>query len=136
MYFSVDYALRCYSTLQAWAYIKSFFSTFPAYLLIVLSMDATRPLRMLRVFRLVRFLYVLQPHGYLEESRELLDAVKATKKKVVVWTLFATLLVVWVGSLMYFIEGPEHGFDNIPIGIYGAIVTMTTGMFGVQVWCV
>jgi len=34
------------------------------------------------------------------------------------------------GTLMYVIEGPEHGFTSIPKGIYWAIVTLTTVGFG------
>ena len=33
-------------------------------------------------------------------------------------------------TLMYVIEGPEHGFTSIPKGIYWAIVTLTTVGFG------
>jgi len=37
---------------------------------------------------------------------------------------------VIIGSVMYVIEGPEHGFTNIPTSIYWAIVTLTTVGFG------
>ena len=40
------------------------------------------------------------------------------------------LRVIIVGSLMYLVEGEEHGFDNIPNSIYWAIVTMTTVGYG------
>ncbi|NOM77169.1 two pore domain potassium channel family protein, partial [Klebsiella pneumoniae] len=41
----------------------------------------------------------------------------------------STLVTVF-GTLMYVIEGPEHGFTSIPKGIYWAIVTLTTVGFG------
>jgi voltage-gated potassium channel len=39
-------------------------------------------------------------------------------------------LVTVFGTLMYVIEGPQHGFTSIPKGIYWAIVTLTTVGFG------
>ena len=39
-------------------------------------------------------------------------------------------LVVIIGALMYVIEGPERGFRSIPVGIYWAIVTITTVGYG------
>ena len=35
-----------------------------------------------------------------------------------------------MGTLMFVIEGPESGFTSIPVGMYWAIVTLTTVGFG------
>jgi voltage-gated potassium channel len=35
-----------------------------------------------------------------------------------------------MGTFMFIIEGPEHGFTSIPVGMYWAIVTLTTVGFG------
>ena len=40
------------------------------------------------------------------------------------------MLVTAIGSIMYVVEGGEHGFDDIPTSIYWAIVTLTTVGYG------
>ena len=34
------------------------------------------------------------------------------------------------GTVMYVVEGPEHGFTSIPTSMYWAVVTLTTTGFG------
>ena len=40
------------------------------------------------------------------------------------------IIVIFIGSIMYVIEGEENGFYNIPISIYWAVVTLTTVGYG------
>ncbi len=83
-----------------------------------------RALRLLRVFR------VLKMVGYLREARVLGAAVTASGRKIAVFLGAVLTIVVIVGSLMYVIEGPEHGFVNIPESMYWAIVTLSTVGYG------
>uniref|UniRef100_UPI0018F0A72B potassium channel family protein n=1 Tax=Vibrio cholerae TaxID=666 RepID=UPI0018F0A72B len=53
-----------------------------------------------------------------------------SRRKIIVFLGFVAMVVLVMGTLMFVVEGPEHGFHNIPIGVYWAIPTMTTVGFG------
>ena len=40
------------------------------------------------------------------------------------------MVALILGTLLYVVEGPEHGFNNIPTAVYWAITTITTVGFG------
>jgi voltage-gated potassium channel len=40
------------------------------------------------------------------------------------------VLVVILGTLIFLVEGPEHGITSIPVGVYWAAVTMSTTGYG------
>jgi voltage-gated potassium channel len=83
-----------------------------------------RVLRMLRVFRILK----LGP--YVSEFSDLRDAVVDSRRKIAAFISFVLVVVVVIGTLMYVVEGPQHGFTSVPASVYWAITTMTTVGFG------
>jgi len=57
-------------------------------------------------------------------------ALRSSRPKIVVFLLSISIIVILVGTLMYLIEGPKNGFDNIADSIYWAVITLTTVGYG------
>lgn len=83
-----------------------------------------------RILRLLRIFRVFKLGAYVEEYRALGAALRASRRKILVFLSFVLMTVLVLGTLMYVVEGPEHGFTSIPVSVYWAISTMTTVGFG------
>ena len=128
--FTIEYILRLLCVERPLAYATSFFgivdllAILPTYLSVIIP--GTQALAVVRVLRLLRVFRVLKLVQYVAEARTLNRALRASWKKIFVFLFAVLMIVVIVGSFMYLIEGPEHGFDSIPRSIYWAVVTHTT----------
>ena len=133
-FFTVEYALRIYSSKNTKAYAFSFyglvdlFSTLPLYISVFIpgaqSISIVRGLRMLRIFR------ILKLNKYALASDQLKLALRQSWPKIFVFLVTIVTSIAIMGSLMYLIEGRANGFSSIPKGIYWAVVTMTTVGYG------
>lgn len=132
--FTVEYALRLICSPNRLAYATSFFgivdllSVLPTYIGMI-SADA-HYLMIVRILRLMRIFRILKLARFLHEAETLKRALQLSMPKITVFAAAIVTVVVIVGALMYVVEGEEHGFSNIPISIYWAIVTLTTVGYG------
>ena len=134
IFFTLEYIARIITVKKPSRYIFSFYgiidflSTIPLYLSLIFvgshALITVRALRLLRIFR------ILKVTRYIGESNKLMKALKESRPKILVF-LFAVLIIsIIAGTLMYLIEGEEHGFVSIPVSVYWCIVTLTTVGFG------
>jgi len=132
--FTVEYFLRIIIVRKPLSYIFSFYgiidflSVIPTY--IGLFILGSHHLVVIRILRMLRIFRILKLSRYTQAGRSLAKALWASREKIGVFIFFVIVLVIVIGTVMYIVEGEEHGFTSIPRGIYWAVVTLTTVGYG------
>ena len=133
--FTIELVARLVCVNRPARYAYSFFgvvdivSLLPSYVGFFLpgvhSLATIRTLRLLRVFRILKLAH------HVRESQGWLQAIRHTWPKITVFITVILCAITVLGSIMYLVEyDADSGFDNIPVSVYWAIVTMTTVGYG------
>ena len=132
--FTVEYLVRIWCSPNRRAYITSIYGVvdllaiLPTY--IALAVPAASSLLIVRLLRILRIFRVLRLLSYLSEANILAGALRKSWRKIFVFFSLMIVITMIFGCVVYVLEGPENGFNNIPLSIYWAIVTITTVGYG------
>ena len=132
--FTIEYIARLACVERPGRYARSFFgivdlaAVLPTYLAVMLP--EAQVLIDVRILRLLRIFRIFKLTRYLSEVRFLASAMANSMRKILVFLSVVVMVVLIVGTLMYVIEGPRHGFTSIPKAIYWALTTITTVGYG------
>lgn len=133
--FFIEYVLRIYSARKPLKYAFSFygiidFLAFMPLFLEMINIGGIENLITIRAFRLLRIFRLFKLYKYIYEADIMRKALRASLNRIIVFLLTVLTLITLIGAFIYAIEGPRHGFNDIPTGIYWTIVTITTVGFG------
>ena len=132
--FMLEYILRIWVSEKPFKYIFSFYGLVDLLSILPLFMEmifvGTHSLAIIRSLRLLRLFRVFKLTRHMNQGNVIIQALKESWAKISVFLFGVITIILVVGTVMYLIEGPEHGFSNIPRSIYWTIVTVTTVGFG------
>jgi voltage-gated potassium channel len=133
--FTIEYVLRLIAVKKPLRYARSFYgmidllAILPSYLSLVLPQS--RFLLVIRALRLMRAFRVFELSHFVREGVNIVQALKASAQRILVFLAFMVLLSVIMGAMIFVVENPYNDkFSSIPQSVYWAIVTITTVGYG------
>ncbi len=135
-FFTLEYIARLYCSPRAKDYALSFFGVIdllailPPYL--SYFFPNARYMLLFRSFRFIRIFRVFKLFSFINEGYFLMQSLKKSLNKILVYFLFVLIMVTCLGTLMFMVESgvPNSQFTDLGSSVYWAIVTMTTVGYG------
>jgi voltage-gated potassium channel len=127
--FTLEYFSRIFIAKNPMKYIFSFYglvdfiAIFPKYVSIFFA--GAQALVIIRTLRFLRSFKILKLTRYLGAYENLVDALKTSITKILIFMFGVVVVTVILGTVMFLVEGPKNGYINIPHSMYWAIVTLT-----------
>ncbi|XP_016979545.1 potassium voltage-gated channel protein Shaw isoform X1 [Drosophila rhopaloa] len=138
VWFFIEVVIRLIVSPNLWQFIKSpvniidFTATLSFYTDVMQRMGEYTGL--LEAFSIVRIMRLFKLTRHSPGLRILIHTFKASAKELTLLVFFLVLGIVFFASLAYYAEklqdNPDNQFKSIPLGLWWAIVTMTTVGYG------
>ncbi|XP_015035311.2 potassium voltage-gated channel protein Shaw isoform X2 [Drosophila pseudoobscura] len=138
VWFFIEVIIRLIVSPNLWQFIKSpvniidFTATLSFYTDVMQRMGEYTGL--LEAFSIVRIMRLFKLTRHSPGLRILIHTFKASAKELTLLVFFLVLGIVFFASLAYYAEklqdNPDNQFKSIPLGLWWAIVTMTTVGYG------